>query len=185
MNANLFGQEEYFNAFLGMIPEYCCDDHRRLIGPSHEWVPMLLSYSFYFGLGVGLNDSDLAKALRKNITEGVALTCEITLAGFKPLRDMYDTKNDPGALWRHVTSYLTTLMAIMSPETLANDVNEELVRGRAPWVGFIPGLVLASKDLPYAKMLYTDAIKEQQSCDEEELIERINFMKHMIGRALS
>ena len=62
--------EKYADYFLTLIPEYCCGEDGTLPGPPEFWQRNLLSYSFFFGLGVTILDRQFAQYLLYGLTEG-------------------------------------------------------------------------------------------------------------------
>ena len=60
------------NYFLTLIPHYCCEEGGSLSGSPEFWQRNLLSYSFFFGLGVTIFNRPIAQYLLYGLTEGAS-----------------------------------------------------------------------------------------------------------------
>ena len=62
--------EKLADGFFGLIPSYCEDGEGNFAGLPEFWQRNLLSYSFYFGLGLTIFNRELAQKLIYGLTEG-------------------------------------------------------------------------------------------------------------------
>ena len=168
--------EKYSSYFLTLIPDFCCEEDGTLPGPPEFWQRNLLSYSFFFGLGVTIFDRKFAQDLLYGLTEGwsrYALVCLIEA-------EEYEHVDNP-QLWTRTVNILTALLGKASPETTAHDTDEELVKQRGSIVGFTPAIRLGLNDPEYARALFEGAVDERKNCDDEVLVDRINWIKAFIA----
>ena len=173
----------YLYAFVFLISEYCKGDNKHLDGRPENWWKMVISYSLYLRLGIYLFDEQLTRKLNDGMTQGTIDTSNTVLPGIDGVK-MVEHKNE-GEIWSHTVNYISNFMSIRSPETMGENANEDLVKQRAPWSGFIPGIRLFDFDSEFAKHLFNDAQIERQLCDEEELKARIDWMKRFVDEAIN
>ena len=114
--------EKYADDFLTVIPHYCCEGEGALSGPPEFWQRNLLSYSFFFGLGVTIFDRQLAQTLLFGLTEGWSRYVLFWLNEVRKTDYLYNTH-----LWIHAVNVLTALTGVASPDTTGPDTDEELV----------------------------------------------------------
>jgi len=136
------------------------------------------TYSLYLGLGIGVLDTKLGERLLDGMTEGVREVSDFALTGLDEVRQA--THAIKGDKWTHAVQFLSNFMSLTSPETTGETADDELVKQRAPICGLIPALRLSVESPNFANDLYEDAIHEQQRCDAEELLARIEFMKEFM-----
>ena len=87
---------------------------------------------------------------------------------------------DNTRLWTHAVNVLTVLTAFLSPETTGPDADETLVKQRASISGFTPAIRLGLNDPEFARALFQGALDEKEKCGDEELAERIKWIKATI-----
>ena len=75
---------------------------------------------------------------------------------------------------------LTALTGVASPDTTGPDTDEELVKQRATIAGFTPAIRLGLNDPEFARALFQGALDEKEKCGDEELAERIKWIKATI-----
>lgn len=172
--------EKYADDFLTVIPSYCCEGDGELSGSPEFWQRNLLSYSFFFGLGVTIFDRQLAQNLLFGLTEGWSRYVLFWLNEVRKT-DYLDNTH----LWIHAVNVLTALTGVASPDTTGPDTDEELVKQRATISGFTPAIKLGFNDPEYARALFEGATDERGKCDDEELVDRINFIHAFIEDACS
>jgi len=167
--------ELYVDSFLTLLPEYCCEEDGKLPGPPEFWQRNVLSYSFFFGLGITIFDKEFAKNLFYGLTEGWS-----KLALFWLNEVQKSDHEDSTHLWGHAVNVLSIQTAATSPETVGLDANEKLVKQRATIAGFTPAIRLGLNDPEFAQALFDGAVDERENCDDENLVGRINWIKATI-----
>jgi hypothetical protein len=172
--------EKYADDFLTVIPSYYCEGDEELSGPPEFWQRNLLSYSFFFGLGVTIFDRHLAKNLLFGLAEGWSRYVLFWLSEVR--KSDYLCNNH---LWTHAVNVLTALTGVASPDTTGPDTNAELVKQRATISGFTPAIRLGLNDPEYARALFEGATGERDKCDDEELESRIYSIQTLIQDAYS
>ena len=184
---SLFGPEmiparasEYLDAFTIAIPWYCQDRSGHLVGPPEQWQSAVISYALYLGLGIFAIEPEFARKLASGLTPGARVTSDLVLPGLRELRYMPDIAVQRGDLWDTAVGFLNDFMLLTSPETSGPTADEELVRERAPFSGFVPALRLPEMERSIANRLYASAIHERHKCSEEELAARISWMKRLV-----
>ena len=167
--------EQFVVGILTLIPDYCCQEDRKLPGPPEFWQRNILSYSFYFGLGLTIFDRHLARTLLYGLVEGPSRYLLFWL-------NEVNAHNHPDlfSLWTHAINLLTVFTSRASPETTGPDTNEELVKQRASISGFTPAIRLGLTDPEFARALFQGALDEKEKCGDEELAERIKWIKATI-----
>ena len=176
-------QNIYLDIFLRLIPEYCVNKNRQLVGRPDEWQPQIISYSLYLGLGINILDENFGKLLLEEMSQGMKQTSALALKGLDVVKKTPQV--NIGDKWNHAVSFLSNYMSLTSPETTGPTADEEIVKQRAPISGFIPALRLSVEDPEFALELYRDAIHERRKCDADELSARIDFMRHLVVKAMS
>ena len=63
--------EKYLEYFTTLISKYCCEEDGTLPGPPEFWLRNVLSYSFFFGLGVTIFDRNHARKMSYALKEEV------------------------------------------------------------------------------------------------------------------
>ena len=172
--------EKYADDFLTVIPSYCCEGEGELSGPPEFWQRNLLSYSFFFGLGVTIFDRQLAQTLLFGLTEGWSRYVLFWLNEVRKTDYLYNTH-----LWIHAVNVLTALTGVASPDTTSPDTDERLVKQRATISGFTPAIRLGLNDPEFARALFEGATAERDKCDDDELKARIYFIQTFIQDACS
>ena len=167
--------EKLVNGFLGLIPSYCEDEEGNLPGTPEFWQRNLLSYSFYFGLGLTILNRELAQKLIYGLTEGPS---KFVLFFLNETKD-YDSLNKVEQ-WNFAVNVLTYFTDKASPETTGPDADAGLLRSRAPIAGFTPAIRLGLNDPEFAEVLFEGAVDEKEKCDDEELIDRIDWIKWFV-----
>ena len=167
--------EKLVNGFLSLIPSYCEDGEGNLPGTPEFWQRNLLSYSFYFGLGLTILNRELAQKLIYGLTEGPS---KFVLFFLNETKD-YGSLNKVEQ-WNFVVNVLTYLTDKASPETTGSDADAGLLRSRAPIAGFTPAIRLGLNDPEFAEVLFEGAVDEKEKCDDEELIDRIDWIKWFV-----
>ena len=170
--------EIYLKVFYDFIPEYLVDESEHLHGSPEDWQQNVISYSFFLGIGVGLFDEKLRDYLVDGMTPGMLDTSNLILKGFDGVKLVEHENN--GELWEHSINFISNMMSLTSPETTGTNADENLIKERSPISGLIPGLRLTITDKKFANELYMDAIREKKACGEEELLDRIDFMKNFV-----
>lgn len=167
--------EKLVNGFLDFIPSYCEDEEGNLPGIPEFWQRNLLSYSFYFGLGLTIFNRELAQKLIYGLTEGPS---KFVLFFLNETKD-YGSLNKVEQ-WNFVVNVLTYFTQKASPETTGPDADVALLRSRAPIAGFTPAIRLGLYDPEFAEALFEGAVDEKEKCDDEELIDRIDWIKWFV-----
>ena len=167
--------EKLVNGFLGLIPSYCEDEEGNLPGTPEFWQRNLLSYSFYFGLGLTILNRELAQILIYGLTEGPS---KFVLFFLNETKD-YDSLNRVEQ-WNFAVNVLTYFTDKASPETTGPGADAGLLRSRAPIAGFTPAIRLGLNDPEFAEALFEGAVDEKEKCGDEELIDRIDWIKWFV-----
>ena len=167
-----------YNAVVVLLPEYCCDEAGHLSGPPHLWPFSVVSYSLFFGLTLPQYDKRLAEILRAGV--GAARgTAELAIGSLTQVSRMPHASLEE--LWTHAVNTLCALASLTSPETSGPGAGEELVKGRMGFVGLTPGLLLALEHQELALQFAGAAVVERRRCPPQEFVERVTFMKSILG----
>jgi len=167
--------EQFVVGILALIPDYCCQEDHKLPGPPDFWQRNILSYSFYFGIGLTLFDRQLARDLLYGLVEGPSRYLLFWL------NEVSKHKHpDLFSLWIHAINLLTVFTSRASPETTGPDTGEGLVKQRASISGFTPAIRLGLNDPEFARALFQGALDEKEKCGDKELVERIKRIKATI-----
>ncbi len=172
--------EQYADYFLTVIPRYYCEEDGSLSGPPEFWQRNILSYSLYLGLGVTIFDRPYAHKLLHGLNKewiGSAL-CWLDEVG-------RTDHGDNAQLWNHAVNVLAFFAGQVSPEAAGSDADEESVKQETPIAGFAPAIRLGLNNPEFAEALFEGAVNEQENCDYDNLIARIDSMKAFIGDAWS
>ena len=167
--------EKLVNGFLSLIPSYCEDKEGKFLGTPEFWQRNLLSYSFYFGLGLTIFNRELAQKLIYGLTEGPS---KFVLFFLNETKD-YGSLNKVEQ-WHFAVNVLTYFTDKASPETIGPDPDAGLLRSRAPRAGFTPAIRLGLNDPEFAEVLFEGAVDEKEKCDDDELIDRIDWIKWFV-----
>ncbi len=167
--------EQFVGGIITLIPDYCYQGDRKLPGLPEFWQRNILSYSFYFGLGLTIFDRQLAQNLLYGLVEGPSRYVLFWLNEVSK-----HDHPDPFSLWIHAINVLTVFTSRASPETTGPDADEELVKQRAPIAGLTPAIRLGLNDPKFARALFQGALDEKEKCGDEELAERIKWIKATI-----
>ena len=167
--------ERLADGFFKLIPNYYAREDGTFPDPPEFWQRNLLSYSFYLGLGVTIFNRQFAQYLLYGLTEG---SSKVALLLFSEVKRV----GCPGKVqqWHHAVNVLTYLTETISPETTGPDADAELVRERMPIAGFTPAIRLGFNDPEFARALFQGALDEKEKCGDEELAERIKWIKATI-----
>ena len=85
-----------------------------------------------------------------------------------------------------VTSNILTVYAgTVWPDAVGLDANEDLIKHNAPIAGFTPAIRLGLSDPDFAVELFEGAEDERRSCNDDELLERIDRKKKFISNSYS
>jgi hypothetical protein len=170
--------ERYADKFLILIAAYCVEENGKLPGPPAFWQRNVLSYSFFFGLGITIFDREFAKNLLYGLTEGWS-RCALLW-----LNEVWKSDHEDNTrLWAHAVNVLSAQIAATSPETVGPNANEKLVKQRAIIAGFTPAIRLGLNNPELAQELFEGAVDEREDCDDENLIGRINWIRSYIADA--
>ena len=167
--------ERYANNFLTLIAAYCVEEDGKLPGLPEFWQRNVLSYAFFFGLGITIFVREFAKNLLYGLVEGWS---RYALLWLKEVRQ--SGHEDNILLWNHAVNVLTAQTAVASPETVGPNADEALVKQRATIAGFVPAIRLGLNDPKLAQTLFEGAVDEREQCDDENLVGRINWIRSYI-----
>ena len=167
--------EQFVVGILNLIPGYCCQEDRKLPGLPEFWQRNILSYSFYFGLGLTIFDRQLARDLLYGLVEGPSRKLLFWLNEVSK-----HDHPDLFSLWVHAINLLTVFTSIVSPETTGPNADERLAKERGAIAGFTPAIRLGLSDPEFAGALFQGALDEKEKCGDVELIERIKWIKATI-----
>ena len=167
--------ERLADGFFKLIPNYYAREDGTFPDPPEFWQRNLLSYSFYLGLGVTIFNRQFAQYLLYGLTEG---SSKVALLLFSEVKRVGCP--DKVQQWHHAVNVLTHMTEVISPETTGPDADAELVRERMPIAGFTPAIRLGFNDPEFARALFQGALDEKEKCGDEELAERIKWIKATI-----
>ena len=167
--------EKLADGFLRLIPSYCEGEDGKFQGAPEFWQRNLLSYSFYFGLGLTVFNRELAQKLIYGLTEGPSKFVLFFLNETKKYGS-----SDKFEQWHFAVNVLTYFTQVASPETTGPGADAGLLRSRAPIAGFTPAIRLGLYDPEFAEALFEGAVDEREKCDDEELIGRIDWIKGFV-----
>ena len=170
--------ERLAKGFFTLIPYYYVREDGTFPDPPEFWQRNLLSYSFYFGLGVTIFNRHFAQYLLYGLTEGPS---KVVLLLFNEVKGV--GYSDKVQQWHHAVNLLTVFTGDHSPETTGPDADKELVRERMPIAGLTPAIRLGLNDPELAEALFEGAVDEKEKCGDEELVARIEWMKEFIFNA--
>jgi hypothetical protein len=170
--------EQYADYFLSVIPNYCREEDGSLSGPPEFWQRNVLSYSLFLGLGVAIFDRPYANTLLHGLNKewiGSALFW---------LYEVGKTDHaDNTQLWNHAVNALAFFAGQVSPEATGPDADGEVVKQETPIAGFAPAIRLGLNNPVLAEALFEGAVNEQENCDYDVLVARIDYMKAFINDA--
>ncbi len=167
--------EKLADGFFGLIPGYCEDGEGNFPGLPEFWQRNLLSYSFYFGLGLTIFNRELAQKLIYGLTEGPSRFVLFFLNEIKGYGSLNKVEQ-----WNFAVNVLTYFTQKASPETTGPDTDATLLRSRGPIAGFTPAIRLGLNDREFAETLFEGAVDEKEKCDDEELIGRVDWIKWFV-----
>ena len=167
--------EQFAVGILKLIPDFCCQEDCKLLGLPEFWQRNILSYSFYFGLGLTIFDRQLARDLLYGLVEGPSRKLLFWLNEVSK-----HDHPDLFSLWVHAINLLTVFTSIVSPETTGPNADERLAKERGAIAGFTPAIRLGLSDPEFAGALFQGALDEKEKCGDVELIERIKWIKATI-----
>ena len=137
-----------------------------------------MSYSLFLGLGLTIFDRPYAY----NLLHG--LNKEWIGSALFWLEEVgRNDHTDNVQLWNHAVNVLAFFAGQVTPEATGPDADEESVKQGTPIAGFAPGIRLGLNNPEYAEALFEGAVNEQENCDYDELVARIDYMKAFINDA--
>jgi hypothetical protein len=170
--------DEQVESFVKLIPIYHPNQNSKRKNLKEFRLRNLLSYSFFFGLGVTIFDKEHARRLLYGLNEGWSRT---VLFWLDEVRNS-DQKNN-NKIWNHAINILTVYAGTVWPDAVGLDANEDLIKNNAPIAGFTPAIRLGLSDPDFAVELFEGAEDERRSCNDDELLERIDRKKKFISNS--
>lgn len=172
--------DEYSESFVKLISIYHPNQNSKRKNLKEFRLRNLLSYSFFFGLGVTIFHKEYARRLLYGLNEGWSRTVLFWLDEVK--NSGHENNNK---VWNHAINILTVYAGAVWPDAVGTDANEDLIKHNAPIAGFTPAIRLGLSDHKFAVELFEGADDERRACDDDALLERINRIKRFISNSYS
>ena len=166
--------DEYVSSLITLV-QYCYEKNKHELKHKEYWLRNIISYSFFFGLGITIFDNNFAQQIISGLDEGWSRRILFWLNQIK-----LSQQEENNQLWNHTINVITETAGSIWPEMIGPDADEKIIMERAPIGGFTPAIRLGLNDPKFAAKLFKGAIDEQKDCDDETLIKRLNWMKAFI-----
>ena len=170
--------DEYAESFVKLIPIYYPNENIGRKTLKEFRLRNLLSYSFFFGLGVTIFDKEHARRLLYGLNEGWSRT---VLFWFDEVKNSAQENNNKN--WNHAINILTVYAGAVWPDAVGLNANEDMIKQNAPIAGFTPAIRLGLSDPEFAHELFEGALDERKKCSDDALLERIDRKKRFISNS--
>ena len=166
--------DQYVSSLITLV-QYCHEKNKKDPDSKEYCLRNIISYSFFFGLGITIFEKKFAQQIISGLSEGWSRRILFWLHQIK-----LSKQEDNSQLWNHAINVITESAGSAWPEMIGPDSNEELIKQSAPIAGFTPAIRLGLNDPDFAGKLFEGATDERKKCDDENIVKRINWMKAFI-----
>ena len=170
--------DKYLEYFTTLISEYCCEEDGTLPGPPEFWLRNVLSYSFFFGLGVTIFDRNHARKMSYALKEEENRHLSYWLEWVIDSNHKYLAHQ-----WDHSINVLTFIIGKTYPQVTGPDAEPILAKELGTIEGFTTAIRFGLNDPEYARKLFGGATDEHEKCDDETLLARLNWIRVTIADA--
>jgi len=163
--------DKYAGYFLNLVSKYCLDKDDTPYGPPELWLRNVISYCFFFGLGLTLSDREYARLVLYGLPEEWSRYALFWLSQVKKAHH-----EDNVELWGHSINLVTLFINHTCPKETdpSYDVKALVEKGRS--IGFVTGVRLALDNQEFAESLFEGAVDEREKCDDKALKGRVGWI---------
>jgi hypothetical protein len=166
--------DQYISALITLV-QYCHEKNKKYPDAKEYWIRNIISYSFFFGLGITIFEKKFAQQIISGLSEGWSRRILFWINQIK-----LSKQEDNSQLWNHTINVITESAGSAWPAMVGPDADGELIKQSAPIAGFAPAIRLGLNDPSFASKLFEGALDERKKCNDENIVKRLNWMKAFI-----
>ena len=166
--------DQYVSALITLV-QYNHEKNREYPESKEYWTRNIISYSFFFGIGITIFEKKFAQQIISGLSEGWSRRILFWLNQIK-----LSKQEDNAQLWNHTINVITESAGSAWPEMIGPDADGELIKKSVPIAGFAPAIRLGLNDSEFAEKLFEGALDERNKCNDKNIVKRLNWMKTFI-----